>query len=125
MNALNLNLSKNRTVLAWLCALAPAVFLFVFFTMAAHIRLSFGHWPDQSVGGFREPLEVHNWIIAGSLLFNFVAFIHLIVTLIHHREFSAGFGRAVLHVSLFIAGWVLLFVFLANAPARFVVWFID
>jgi len=126
MNAQNMNPTARRVRFTWLCALSPAVLLLVSITMALHIRLGFGFWPDQSLDSFPAfDFRVHDWLFIASVLFAGFAPIHLLVTLIHYRELGFTLRQFALQALVWIVGWVVFFAVVSTVPARFVTWFTD
>jgi hypothetical protein len=109
-----------------MCALSPAVLLLVSITMALHIRLGFGHWPDQAVLSFPAfHFRVHDWLFIAAMLSAVFALIHLLVTLVHHRQLGVGLRQVAAQALVYVAGWVAFFVVASIIPARFVSWFLD
>jgi len=125
-------LTPRRRRFTWSCSLAPAAFLVVFITMAVHIRLGIGYWPDpslnnQSLNSFPGLLlRIHNWGFMAAILFGFfVAPIHLVVTLIHYRELGFRLRGIAAHAVAYLLSTVVFFLVIVHAPAWFVTWFTD
>jgi len=117
---------STRARFTWLCAVSPYALLFAFSTMALHVRLGFGYWPDQAVDHFPAVhFMVHECMFLAVMLFAIYAVIHLAVTFIHHRAFGVKLKVIMSQMLLSAIGWVTLFVVIENAPARFVTWFTD
>ena len=126
MNPQNTSPSAARTQFSWLCALSPTFLLLVAITMALHIRLGFGYWPEQAVSNFPAlHFRVHDWLFIAAALFAVFAPIHLLVTLIHRRQLGVCARLLAILAVVYATGWVAFFVAVSSLPAKYVTWFMD
>jgi len=127
MNVYAKNPTTRQARFTWSCSRAPIGFLVVFATLAFHIRLGLGYWPDQSIKRFPDLiLRVHSWVFIGTILFSFfIAPIHLVVTGIHFRQIGMRLGQLITCGFLYLGGAMAFFLVMAYSPAWFVTWFTD
>ena len=126
MSTQNKAQTNFRAHLTWLFAISPFVLLIAFITMALHVRLGFGHWPDQAVDDFPTAgLMAHDLGFIALMLFAILGAIHIPVTFIHHRELRVRLRVVLSQALMYALGWILLFLVTEYAPARFVTWFTD
>lgn len=126
MNAQIAKPTRRRKCFTWLCALSPMVLLFIGATMALHIRLGFGYWPAQILKSLPTlPLAVHDCLFVAANFFTMFALIHLLVTLIHHRELGFRLRQVAAQMLVYFTSFFTFFTITVNVPARFVTWFLD
>lgn len=114
------------TRFTWLCALSPLVVLLLFSTMALHIRLGYGRWPQDAIDDFPAlHFQLHEWMFLEAILFSVFAPMPLLGTLIWHRRLGMRLQQSTLLVAVCLTGWIGTFGILAIVPARFVTWFLD
>ena len=112
----------------WICVGLPYLGLFVFVTMALHVRLSFGRWPMDAIESkdMTPGMHLHDLIFTMTFLLGaFAAGPLWLITLCFRKlRISASVHvvqAVILRLGLFViwAGPFELF------PAEWVVWFLD
>jgi hypothetical protein len=110
----------------WLCVLSPAVFLIAFLSLAAHVRLSLGHWPTPMIESFGGSAYA---MLAGVVIWvGFFAVFLAIPLWLMMLCFRACRGTLSLHLiqlGVYAASWGIIALYAHCDPGRFVEWFLD
>ena len=118
--------STRWTRFTWLCAASPSIVLLLFVTMALHVRLGYGRWPQDAIDNFPAlHFQIHEWMFLEAILFSVFAPMPLLGTLIWHRRLGIRLKESALRVAVYLTGCIAAFGILATVPARFVTWFLD
>jgi len=117
------NLSRRGVVVS---AIPSIIMLILFYSLAIHMRVSLGGWP-QSIGevGFPGPLVAHAhiscWYFSTLLLVSLVAWPVVIALLFALKRLR----KYIPHASLFELVFFICFLLMLIAPARFLNWWWD
>lgn len=118
--------STRWTRFTWLCAASPLFVLLLFVTMALHVRLGYGRWPQDAIDDFPAlHFRLHEWMFLEAILFSVFAPMPLLGALIWHRRLGMRLQQFILRILVYVTGWVATFAILATVPARFVTWYLD
>jgi hypothetical protein len=112
--------------LTWALVLSPLVLLFVFLTMAAHVRLGLGHWPTPMTEDYHTAaFSRHEQVFAGVVAFTVYAAVPLWLAALCFRRFRISFRTHLVQAGAYAAGWVLIGAYAFIDPGSFLKWFLD
>lgn len=103
----------------------PLLFLFLYFTLAAHLRLVLGRWPLQ-ISDNPTTLAFHIHEVAAGVLFGFgMLLAPLGAGLAVILAFVPRTRRAAGCLALFVVGCVFAFAVMHLVPSSFMMWWLD
>ena len=100
--------------------------LFVFITLAAHVRLGLGHWPTPMLEKYQTAAyDGHEQMFVWVALFTVYAAVPLWLLSLCFGMFRISLKTHLLQASFYAMGWVLIGLYGSIDPGRFVEWFLD
>lgn len=119
--------SALRFLPTWLCVLTPVILLLVFITLALHVRIGLGHWPQPMIEDYRtEAYYRHQELFRLTAYATFYGALPCWMLLI--IAFPRLRGSARLHLGqagVYAAGWALIGIYCVIDPGRFIEWLLD
>jgi hypothetical protein len=112
--------------LTWALVLSPLVVLFVFVTLAAHVRLGLGHWPmpmleSYATTAYSRHVQVFVWFAR----FAVYGAIPLWIVALCFRRFRISLKTHLIQAVVYVAGWVFIGIYGMVDPGSFAEWFLD
>jgi hypothetical protein len=110
----------------WVLMCSSPLLLFVFLSLAAHVRLGLGHWPtpmleSYNTAAYGRHVQVFVWVA----LFTVYAAVPLWLVALCFGIFRISLKTHLLQTGIYVAGWVLIALYGEIDPGRFVEWFLD
>ena len=93
--------------------------------MAVHIRLALGRWPNFGEDCNTTLFRAHEFMLGGVGLFAVFVAAPLWLLLLCFRSFRVSWRVHVYQASIFIAGWILIWLAGKFDPTPFTNWFLD
>lgn len=115
---------RLRIIALWLCSLSHLISLLLFVTLAVHLRMGLGHWPQPMIENYSTPLfNIHAMVVA------LVAGLTLILSLFVWWALTiwADTSRrdSLLQLGIYFCGWLLLILAAYSDPTTFTSWLLD
>jgi hypothetical protein len=118
--------SRKITVLTWALVLSPLLLLFVFLTLAAHVRLGLGHWPTPMMENYdTTAYNQHEQVFIWVALFTVYAAIPLWLVSLCFRPFRISVKTHLMQAGVYVLGWVVIAIYGFVDPGKFTEWFLD
>ena len=112
--------------LTWALVLSPLLLLFVFLTLAAHVRLALGHWPTPMIENYdTAAYSRHEQVFTWAALFTVYAAIPLWLVALCFRVFRISLKTHLIQAGAYALGWALIALYGFIDPGRFTEWFLD
>ena len=113
----------RNSIPTWICAFSSLVLLALILSLAVHLRLGLGHWPqsmdeDYSTAAFK----VHEAVVYFVAHFAIFMAIPLWPVLLLFKRFRAGVRTHLVQSAIFSAGWILIYLFFKYDPTSFSTW---
>jgi hypothetical protein len=118
--------SRPARIVSLICGSAPLILLLLLVSLAAHIHVGLGRWPTPMVDDYQSVLfRLHDHVVGAWLLFSlFGALPAWFFCQIFPRWRMPG-PKALTHIALFFAGWLLIFIAARVDSTTFTAWFLD
>lgn len=117
---------RSGSVLAWTSGLSSAVFFVLAISLAIHVRVGLGHWPEPMRESYRtSAYEFHETALVWAAMFVLYAAIPLWVLCVSIRPLRSTARVHLIQAGIYVMGWGLVVGFLALDPFGFVSWFMD
>ena len=117
------SLFPRKSLPTWICAGSSLALLLLILSLAIHLRLGLGHWPEPIVEDYQTAaFKVHEWVLF--LVAHFAGFlaIPLWPVLLIFRRFRAGIKTHLVQSAVFSVGWILILLFFKYDPTSFSQW---
>ena len=100
--------------------------LLAFITLAVHVRVGLGHWPTPMFENFHTPAySAHEQVLTWIGFFTVFAAIPLWLLMLCFRRFRQSLRTHLIQAGVYVAGWLLIMLYGAVDPGRFMAWFLD
>lgn len=118
---------RFKPPITWFCAALPIVAFLVFLSMALHVRLSMGHWPNDALEtkDLSPGLALHELFFIVMLLFGGFAAAPLWIILLCFRPLRISAQMHIVQAGILFVGLLTLWGGMMNLPAGWVTWFLD
>jgi hypothetical protein len=105
---------------------SPLLLLFVFLSLAAHVRLGLGHWPTPMLESYKTAAyDQHEQVFVWVALFTVYAAVPFWLVTLCFGIFRISLKTHLLQAGVYVAGRVLIALYSQIDPGRFVTWFLD
>ena len=105
---------------------SPLLLLFVFLSLAAHVRLGLGHWPPPMFENYKTTAySQHEQVFIWVALFTVFAAIPLWLASLCIRVFRISLKTHLIQAGVYALGWALIALYALVDPGRFIEWFLD
>jgi len=115
-----------RQLPTWLCVITPWVLLVVGFSLAVHVRLGLGHWPNPVVEDYATSAFKGHFlalrITFGLALYSFVP---VWMLLLSARRFRVSLRFHALQAGVYVGGWLGVLLVCSLDPWRLMRWLAD
>ena len=119
-------LAQWRLLPTWACALTSFHLLVMVLSLALHVRVGLGHWPQPLREGYDTvAFRWHESAFVMSALGAAYGAAPLWLLLLCFRRFRAPLRVHRLQMGTYAAGWLLILAFAKIDPFRFVKWMLD
>ena len=117
----------KRKLLTWLPVLSPTLLLLIFLTLAAHVRISLGHWPKPMWEHYwTTNYALHAYAFMGLSLFTVYAAVPLwLLLLLCFRQLRISWATHLVQAGTYALGWGLIGAYAAWDPGHFLAWWLD
>lgn len=120
------SLFPRNSLLTWICAFSSLALLLTALTLAIHVRLGLGHWPEHMVEDYdTTAFEVHEWLLFCVAHFALFMAIPLWPLLLLFKRFRAGVRTHLVQSIVYTLGWLLIYLFVRFDPTSFSRWYLD
>src|SRR5262245_24147682 len=110
----------------WLCVMTPWVLIVVGLSLALHVRLGLGHWPNPVVEHYTTPaFQTHLWGFRASFVFALYSLAPVWMLLLCAQRFRVSVWFHAIQVAVYIGGWLVIFLVCWTDPWRFMSWLAD
>lgn len=110
----------------WACVLTPFLLLAVAVSLAVHVRLGLGHWPEPMREDYVAPtFQVHMYLLYGTVICALYSVVPVWMLLLCARPLRLSFWTHAMQFAVYAAGWGLIGLFCALDPWRFFTWLAD
>jgi hypothetical protein len=117
---------KRRPFATWLMVCSPLLLLLVFIALAVHVRAGLGHWPAPMLENYDTPaFRVHGQVLGWVGFLTVLAAIPLWLLMLCFRPLRISLKTHLIQAGVYVAGWVLIYLYVAVDPGRFLEWFLD
>jgi hypothetical protein len=100
--------------------------LFVFLTLAAHVRLGLGHWPTPMLENYQTTAySRHEQVFIWVALFTVYAAVPLWLVSLCFGMFRISLKTHLTQTGICAVGWALIALYSFMDPGRFMEWFLD
>jgi hypothetical protein len=117
---------RTTRAITWGLVSSPLLLLFVFLTLAAHVRIGLGHWPTSIIENYRTTaysLHVKSFFWIG--LFAVYAAIPLWLVSLCFRVFRISLRTHLIQAGVYAVGWAFVALYAFVDPYKFVEWLLD
>jgi len=112
--------------LTWALMSSSLLLLFVFVSLAAHVRLGLGHWPAPMLETYQTAAyDGHEQVFIWVALFTVYAAVPLWLVLLCFGMFRISLKTHVIQTGIYAVGWALISLYSFIDPGRFTEWFLD
>lgn len=113
----------RNSIPTWICALSSTVLLLTFLSLAVHVRLGLGHWPQSMVEDYHSAaFRVHEWVLEVVAHFAIFLAIPTWPFLLLFKRFRAGVRTHIVQSVVFSVGWILIILIIKFDPTPFSHW---
>jgi len=118
---------RFKPPVTWFCAALPLVALLIFVSMALHVRLSMGRWPNDAleIKDMSPGLALHDFVFAAMLLFGGFGAVPLWLILLCFRPLRISARTHVIQAGVLLLGTLTLWGGMMSLPPECVTWFLD
>jgi len=118
---------RFKPPITWFCAALPLVAFLAFLSMALHIRLSMGGWPNDAleIKDMSPGLALHDFFFDVMFLFGGFAAVPLWLILLCFRPLRISARIHVIQAGILFLGLFMLWGGMVNLPPEWVTWFLD
>jgi magnesium-transporting ATPase (P-type) len=117
---------KKRPFATWLVVCSPVLLLLVFIALAVHVRVGLGHWPTPMLEHYdTAAYRAHALALIWVIFFTVFAAIPLWLLMLCFRPLRISLKTHLIQAGVYVAGWVLIIMYGAVDPGRFLEWFFD
>jgi hypothetical protein len=110
----------------WLSALGPEIVMIAFASMAVHVRLELGYWPNDAIDSYPTLLlRLHHFFFSMAALYGIFVAGPLWLLLLLFRPLRLRFSVHYLQACFVAFGWFVFFFLMMNLPSKYVTWFLD
>jgi heme/copper-type cytochrome/quinol oxidase subunit 3 len=110
----------------WLFVTSPVLLFLAFITLAMHARVGLGHWPTPMVENYDSPAyRTHELVFTLIALFTLFVAVPSWLLMLCFRPFRISLRTHVVQAGVYVAGWLLIVLYGAIDPGRFMEWFLD
>ena len=115
-----------RRFLTWTLMSSSLLLLFIFLSLAAHVRVGLGHWPTPMLeNNETAAYNGHEQVFIWGTLFTIYAAVPLWLVSLCFGMFRISFKTHLIQASVYVAGWALIALYCFIDPGRFAEWFLD
>jgi hypothetical protein len=118
---------RFKPPITWFCAALPVVTFLVFVSVALHVRLSMGRWPNDALElkDMSRGLALHDLFFDVMLLFGGFAAAPLWLILLCFRPLRISARMHIIQAGILFLGLLMLWGGIMNLPPEWVTWFLD
>ena len=110
----------------WLCTITPWLLIVVGLSLAMHVRLGLGHWPQPVVEHYATPaFQKHLWGFRVSFVFALYSLVPAWMFLLCARRFRVSVGFHAIQAAGYVGGWLFILLICSMDPWRFLAWLAD
>jgi hypothetical protein len=100
--------------------------LFVFLTLAAHVRVGLGHWPTPMLENYQTAAyNRHTQAFIWLALVTVYAAVPLWLVSLCFGVFRISLKTHLIQTGIYAVGWALIVLYSFIDPGRFIEWFLD
>ena len=115
-----------RKLPTWACVLTPLLLLAAAVSLALHVRLGLGHWPEPMREVYGPPaFHIHMMILQGTAICALYSVVPMWALLLCAKPLRLSFRTHTIQLAVYAAVWGLIGLFCALDPWRFVTWLAD
>jgi hypothetical protein len=118
----------KRTIGAftWMLAASPYLLLLIFLTLAMHVRIGLGHWPEPIFENYHTTACIlHEQLVVWVGMFTMFAAAPLWLASLFFRIFRISLKIHLMQAGAYIVGWALIILYTRIDPYKFAEWFFD
>jgi hypothetical protein len=120
----NLNLWKH--LLNWLCVVTPWLLLSVGLSLAVHVKIGLGHWPEPMTEEYSTTaFQGHFRILQACFVMALYSLAPTWKLLLCARRFRVSFRFHALQAAVYGGGWLVILLICQLDPWRFMQWLAD
>jgi len=120
------SLFPKNSIPTWICALSSLALLVAILTLAVHVRLGLGHWPEPMVEDYQTAaFKIHEWVTVALAHFALFMAIPLWPLLLLFKKFRAGVRTHMVQSIIYSVGWLLIYLVIRFDPTSFSKWLLD
>jgi hypothetical protein len=119
------SLFPKNSFLTWILSFSSLALLLGILSLAVHVRLGLGHWPEPMVEGYdTTAFKLHQWLVFAIGHFAIFLAIPLWPLLLLFKRFRAGVKTHLVQSIVYSVGWLLIYLFLEYDPTSFSEWWL-